>query len=352
VGPSRQQALRGLGWVAFRTGDFTAARRFFGALVEEAPFGEHAAAATYWGARALEEIGYTEQARAELAALVERYPVSYYAYRAAEHLGDEAWPDAEGALPDAPLNRRAAHVEALLHAGMQQRVRKALWDILQGADETMGPNDLILLEDAARTVGLDGAAAKLRYRRDRYFPDGSPGSLAPLARQFPREYVNMVRAEARRQHVAPQLAIGLVRQESGFNPLAASSVGALGLMQLMPATAKELLRENDRRAHPTTAQILDPQTNLRLGVRYLGRLLRGFSGRTEMALAAYNAGPGAVTRWRQARGDLPAEIFVEEIPYKETNQYVRRVLGWRRAIELIEGASGRPPGEREQVAAR
>ncbi|MEL6544038.1 MAG: transglycosylase SLT domain-containing protein, partial [Myxococcota bacterium] len=80
--------------------------------------------------------------------------------------------------------------------------------------------------------------------------------------------------------------------------------------------------------------LMNPRTNARLGARYLGRMLRAFRGREEYALAAYNAGPGAVTRWREARGDLPDDIFVEEIPYRESRHYVRSVLAALRAFEF------------------
>jgi soluble lytic murein transglycosylase len=145
----------------------------------------------------------------------------------------------------------------------------------------------------------------------------------------------MLARQAREERIDPFLAPALVLQESGFRARAVSPVGALGLMQLMPSTARLLLREESRRAAATTEVILDPATNVRLGVRYLARMLRAFDRRVEYALAAYNAGPGTVTRWRQARGDLPVDIFVEEIPYRETQQYTRRVLAARQMLWLV-----------------
>lgn len=353
VGPGRRQALWGLGWVAYRTGDFAGARRFFQTLHDEEPFGDQAPGAIYWAARASEEMGGTETAvRAELAALVERFPVDYYAYRASERLGPKPWPSTAGALPREQLTPAAKHVTALLGLGMQRRVRKELQRVLETDYRLMGPETMTRMAEAAVALDAPGIAANLIQRRNRRFPDGTVATTGVLAKQLPDIYVSLVSKEALGQRVNPHLAVALVRQESGFNPNATSPVGALGLMQLMPETARDLVREINRRARPTRAQILDPQRNVRLGVRYLGRMLRGFGNRAELALAAYNAGPGAVTRWRQARGDLPADIFVEEIPYRETDQYVRRVLGWVQAIRMIEGAGRRPAEDRTVLAAR
>ena len=106
-------------------------------------------------------------------------------------------------------------------------------------------------------------------------------------------------------------------------------------MQLMPKTAASLIRERKPKANPTVPEIMQPRLNAKLGTRYLGRMMRAFGGHLEYALAAYNAGPGAVTRWRQRRGYLPAEIFVEEIPYRETRLYVRKILAWKRKFEFM-----------------
>ncbi len=352
VGPTRRQALKGLGWVAYRTGDFIAARRFFEALRDEDPFGELAPGAVYWAARALEEMGGDrERVQAELVGLARRFPVSYYAYRATERLGRPPWPSADGVLPPEELTPPAEHVAELVKLGMARRVRKELRQILEATDTNMGPRSLTEMAEAAVDVGQPGVASRFLYRRNRRFPDGTAATIAPLARQFPATYVDLVSGEAKRQGVNRDLVVALVRQESGFRADVSSPVGALGLMQLMPATARDLMREHNRRAHPTAAQILVPETNARLGVRYLGRMLRAFGNRAELALAAYNAGPGAVTRWRQGRGDLPAEIFVEEIPYRETNLYVRKVLAWRQALRLIE-LSKLDPGHLDLLAAK
>ncbi len=113
----------------------------------------------------------------------------------------------------------------------------------------------------------------------------------------------------------PYILAALIRQESGFIPTARSPAGALGLMQLMPATARRMERVSKR-------ELLDGRTNVRLGVKFFKRLLEKFSGKVDLALAAYNAGPHRVDDWvRRYQVDDPV-LFVDLIPFRETREYV------------------------------
>jgi soluble lytic murein transglycosylase-like protein len=119
-------------------------------------------------------------------------------------------------------------------------------------------------------------------------------------------YAPLIEQAAARYGLDPSLLYGLIQQESGFDPSASSSAGALGLTQLMPSTAASL----------GVAEPLDPAQSIEGGARYLSQLLHQFAGNTADALAAYNAGPGAVEQY----GGVP--------PYPETQQYVAKVLGY------------------------
>jgi soluble lytic murein transglycosylase-like protein len=130
----------------------------------------------------------------------------------------------------------------------------------------------------------------------------TPSALTSTAAANP--YGPLIEQAAARNGVEPSVLYGLIQQESGFDPSATSSAGALGLTQLMPGTASSL----------GVTEPLNPAQSIEGGARYLGQLLRQFSGNTADALAAYNAGPGAVQRY----GGVP--------PYPETQQYVSKVL--------------------------
>jgi soluble lytic murein transglycosylase-like protein len=138
---------------------------------------------------------------------------------------------------------------------------------------------------------------------------GAAGAYAPLIEQT-----------AARYGLDPAVLYGLIQQESGFDPSARSAAGALGLTQLMPSTAASL----------GVAEPLDPAQSIEGGARYLSQLMHQFAGNTADALAAYNAGPGAVQQY----GGVP--------PYPETQQYVTKVLGYAAAYQQSIGSQ--PPG--------
>ena len=146
-----------------------------------------------------------------------------------------------------------------------------------------------------------------------------------LTVRFPLAFESVVKSEARRQAMDANLVFAIARQESAFSPDAKSPVGALGLMQLMPATAKQTARKAgiSYKKH----DLLTPETNVALGSRYLNEMLNRFNGNPAFAAAAYNAGPHRVDQWlRKGRDQLPLDVWIETIPFKETRGYVQNVM--------------------------
>lgn len=141
---------------------------------------------------------------------------------------------------------------------------------------------------------------------------------------YPRPYEDIVRREAKERGVPEALVYAIIRQESAFRPSAVSSAKAVGLMQIIPATARRIGEEIGEEYRPELMSV--PAINIRFGVYYLGKLLRMFQGRADLAAAAYNAGPRAVARWLASLHDLPTDLFVASIPYEETRNYVYRVM--------------------------
>ena len=123
------------------------------------------------------------------------------------------------------------------------------------------------------------------------------------------------------------LLYAVSRQEGALYPRAESPVGAPGLMQLMPGTAKETASKLGV-PYRNPEQLFDPTLNVRLGSAYLKRLLDVYDGNRILATAAYNAGPGRVKRWREQSRNRPMDVWVESIPYKETRNYVQNVLSF------------------------
>ncbi|MBP0048997.1 transglycosylase SLT domain-containing protein [Marinobacterium sp. AK62] len=149
-----------------------------------------------------------------------------------------------------------------------------------------------------------------------------------MALRFPNPYPELFKRHASSQDIDPYWALAVTRQESAFWMGARSRVGARGLMQLMPATAKATAR---RHGIPLTStrKLSEPSLNIRLGTAYLGEMALRFNQNQAHASAAYNAGPHRVSQWLEARGELPLDIWIETIPFDETRQYVQNVLAFR-----------------------
>ena len=145
-----------------------------------------------------------------------------------------------------------------------------------------------------------------------------------MSQRFPTPYRDAMLAAAQQTGIPPAYLYGLIRQESRFIPNARSSAGAMGLMQLMPATARWMARKLGVAGY-APAQLPDPATNLLLGTGYLQLLLNDFQNSQPLAAAAYNAGPGRPRNWRNGP-TLEGAIWAENIPFNETRDYVQRVL--------------------------
>ncbi len=159
---------------------------------------------------------------------------------------------------------------------------------------------------------------------------------------YPAAYYGPLTREANLQDVEPELVWAIMRQESLYDPLAVSSAGARGLMQILPATLGRLLREQDRDAVAVDA-LFRPELNLALGEGFLAARLAEFDGRLLPTLAAYNAGENKARQWLRAAGGDSEEVFVECIGYPETHGYVRRIVWLDWVYRSYYGGHDGPP---------
>jgi hypothetical protein len=168
-----------------------------------------------------------------------------------------------------------------------------------------------------RAISLSwGISSKNRH-------DSISPSLAEIL--FPKPYIEKAIQESSQHNLSPYLVLGLMRQESAFNKRVVSSARAIGLMQLLPTTAKRVARSMGAKS-PDHDDLKKPEVNIQLGVKYLSGLLNDFEDNVIFALASYNAGPGKVKQWMEIRSHLKPLEFMESIPYKETRNYVKKVL--------------------------
>jgi soluble lytic murein transglycosylase-like protein len=150
---------------------------------------------------------------------------------------------------------------------------------------------------------------------------------------YPLEYRTTVAALSAQYGLDLYFVMALICQESHFNADVVSPASAIGLMQLMPATAKRQARKLDLRY--SVAKLRDPDFNLRLGIAHLTDLFRDFGNDTLLVLAAYNAGPSAAQAWFEEFGDCPRDVFVERIPYRETRLFIKRNIEHKAAYKRL-----------------
>lgn len=229
------------------------------------------------------------------------------------------------------LNHKPAEVEPRAHARVSQTagIRRAREFLARGqivnarrewyhAGRTFSREELIAQAAMARDLGWHFPAIR-GISQAQHWDD--------LDIRFPLAYQQPIIQQARARQLNPTWVYAITRQESGFMEDARSHAGAVGLMQLMPATARETARRFSI-ALSNPNDVLLPERNIALGTAYLAQLHEQFQGNRVLASAAYNAGPGRVRQWTRDVDQLPADIWIENIPFDETRQYVQSVLSY------------------------
>ncbi|MCI9015622.1 MAG: lytic transglycosylase domain-containing protein [Clostridia bacterium] len=146
-----------------------------------------------------------------------------------------------------------------------------------------------------------------------------------LKRIYPTKYSEYVYKYAKEYNIDPLLVFAIIKAESNFNPNVISSSKAIGLMQLMDATAEEIARKLNI-TFQEKSSLYNPELNIQLGVKYFSNLLKEYNNNQLLALTAYNAGIGNVKNWIEQGIIKPDGSDIENIPFKETNNYVRKIL--------------------------
>ncbi len=312
------------------TGQWNAAQTLLQAIPAERLPPPLAARQRFWLGYTQRQLGQHSAATAIWQELRRRNPGGYYGWRAALRLGEgDLQRDASG---DRATPRQGnswqplASGEAGLDRLWRLDQRTEAWETWRQRRANLPPSESpeLLLEGRLRQgVGddwtglaqLEKAALRLKPAQCQLLPQ--------LERSLhPPRFLDLFRSAGRAQNLPMALVQGLAQQESRFTPAVRSSVGAIGLMQLMPATAAELAGQP-----LSPAELEDPARNVELGSRYLSGLLRQWQGEPMLAVASYNAGPGAVQGWRADQLQRAPELWVEAIPYPETRLYVKKVLG-------------------------
>jgi len=300
---------------ALRQGAWAHARQWIESLPEDERYSDQW---RYWNARILEALGGTKESAKLYGELAETR--GYYGFLAADRL------EQPYNLDHTPLPGTAADVAQLMEVPGVQRAHEllALGRVIDARREwraltrEMDQQALLHATKLAQQWGWHDRAI-FTAARARFWDD--------LNARFPLAYEDEVKREAGSRKLDSAWVLAMLRQESAFVADARSSAGALGLMQLMPRTARSVARRLNTRVG-NERDILGVDLNIRLGTHYLRSVLDELGNNPVLATAAYNAGPNRVKRWIPEDRLLPADLWVETVPFRETRDYLRRVLSY------------------------
>lgn len=282
----------------------------------------------YWLARSLEQTNQAEKAKQIYQQLADQR--SYYGFLAAAQIGDKSVLNHKpisipghinGSVSSLKPGQRAIELYRLNRLAEARREWSYWMTLLDDKEQMM----------AAKWAHLQGWYDRGIYSLSQI------GSLNDMDVRFPMPFQDEFSKAAKKHNVNEAWAYAIARKESIFMSDAASSVGALGLMQVKPITANYINKSKLKRW-----QILEPDTNIELGIKYLSYLLKKFDNNIVLATVAYNAGPKKVYRWIKAEPSLPVDAWIETIPYKETREYVKSVLAFTEIYQQKQGRGTSP----------
>ena len=263
----------------------------------------------------------------------------YYGFLAADQLNlpysfqQRPIPATADQLADLETQPTIARIIELRHFGRETDARREWRDYIDG-------------QPAAGKALVAKLAQQWQWHHMAVLTAAAAKSWHDLDLRFPVVYGDLIAKQAAVQKLPPELVLGLVRRESLFDPEARSAVGARGLMQLMPATARKVAHSRQERRF-ATRKLYQPALNLRYGTHYLRQMIDKYQGDKVLALAAYNGGPRNVKRWLKNRSNVSAALWIEMITYGETREYVQAVLSY--AI-IYRQLAGGPPQRLAQLA--
>jgi len=285
-------------------------------------------AVSFWLAHSLAAVGSTGEARTRWASIAERESFTYYGRRAAARLGrtpDPALAFPQLSLSDVPLAHPHYQAAALLSKAGLLSDAAVYARRLSDAFRRDAAVALLAARASAAAGDHTSASALIGSYFGRFLEQsatGVPDDFWSLA--YPRAYWPEVSNAASRHKVDPLLMLGLARQESHFDRTARSSVGAVGLFQVMPYTAAEL--DPSFTAPEAMVRLLQADTSADLAARLIGGLLERFQKSLAPTIASYNADRERVQVWWEASKGISEELFIDSIPYQQTRMYVRQVM--------------------------
>jgi soluble lytic murein transglycosylase len=306
----REDALWGMGWTYLRSGENKKATGIFSKLYETYGDSKY----LYWKARSLQKDGQDASELYQVLLGKEREFYTVMTYALHKESAGKSWKFVKGVSVTPPKNipraqRKMDRIEALIELGLS---KEALSELIYVSQDIDSVEDIPYLCSKFQELG--------NYRYSVRLASRAPYTEELQSYLYPRVHWDIVSRVSAQYGIDPLLVLSVIREESRFDPMARSTAGAFGLMQLMPATARRF----DSRLK-SSQDIFGVENNIRIGVCYLNQLIKEFGSYT-YAIAAYNAGEDIVRQWLKKGQYGSADQFIEDIPYDETRNYVKKVL--------------------------
>ncbi|MBY0496556.1 MAG: transglycosylase SLT domain-containing protein [Cyanobacteria bacterium] len=329
AGRFTERAAWKAGWWAYRQGQFTDALQYFDRGAAQFPRSDYRPSWLYWSGRAAQQAGDIETGIARLRLAATDYHNSYYGRLAVKRLAGERGGAIAPTLQRQPLQPTsiptAGRIASLLSVGLN---REAMSE-LQYAQRVWGDSPQLQATIAVTHKRLGNVRAGINAMK-RAYPQylAAGGETLPpeiLKIIFPVDYWPLLQKYAKERNLDPYVVAALVVQESNFDPVVVSHANAYGLMQVLPSTGRSYARKLGIKPF-STRRLKEAEVNVRIGTQIFADEIRKYGG-VHFALAAYNAGGSRVIRWQREKPGLPQDEFIDDIPFPETQNYVKRILG-------------------------
>lgn len=339
--PASREALLRIGLIEYRLKNYQTAMAAFERLLVLPQIEKFELTARHWLWRSLQRVKDEKRAREQAEIMIAKFPFSYYGLRARSELfGGGAvveWPKAVAPKLEGKIWVTATERDAFNRALL---LIEAGWFEEAQAELQMLPTPTKPEEKALRARIWAAAfqyplATKLV--NEAWDANSSFRQAPYLDVAFPREFTRVIEAQAKTRKLEPALIMSLIKQESAYNIRAVSTSNALGLMQIIPPTAREIAQDLKMGDLALPEDMFIPAQNIRMGTYYLSKVVRMVQGHVPLGLASYNAGPHRVKRWMKSRPSLNGlaalrssdpddELWFDEIPWDETSFYVKAIL--------------------------
>jgi len=316
-------------WIRYLGKDLKGAKSSFTRLLEYPAYRDRA---LYWLGKTEDALGEKDLSGTVFARLMDEYPYGFYSLLYQSHVNVKKGPPNPGAAGSIPLPAGYDRVKALIAFGLTD---EAGMELASCKSRTSSKGRLLEIARLYWEIG-DYRNAMGLFR--------NMGAIGAPEWNFsyPLAFSEHVSRYAGINGVPESLAYSIIRAESNFYPSARSPVGAVGLMQIMPGTANIL--DKDSSGNSAAARLTIPGINISLGMKHIKDLIRRYKGNLIFAVAAYNSGATPVDRWRRNYPNLDTDEFIENIPYPETREYVKKVLASMeiyKALYSLDSSSGK-----------